>query len=81
MQKYRNRFERMTVPRQKTEIRKPIADLKQTAPTMAAVGLAAMERKRKYVIRVAGSVMMLYVIVQIRKYDLSHRIGKVNIDN
>lgn len=81
MQKYRNRFERMTVPRQKTEIRKPIADLRQTAPIMAVVGLAAMERKRKYVIRVAGSVMMLYIIVQIRKYDLSHRIGKVNIDN
>lgn len=81
MQKYRNRFERMTVPRQKTEIRKPIADLRQTAPIMAVVGLAAMERKRRCVIRVAGSVMMLYIIVQIRKYDLSHRIGKVNIDN
>lgn len=55
MQRYRNRFERMTVPRQKIEIRKPIADLRQTAPIMAVVGLAAMERKRKYVIQVADS--------------------------
>ena len=45
----------MTVPRQKTEIRKPIADLRQTAPIMAVGGLAAMERKRKYVIQVADS--------------------------
>ncbi|MFQ6822363.1 MAG: hypothetical protein ACLRTZ_02880 [Agathobacter sp.] len=55
MQKYRNRFERMTIPRQKTEIRRPIADLRQTAPIMAVGELAAMERKRKYVIQVADS--------------------------
>ena len=55
MPKYRNRFERMTIPRQKTEIRRPIADLRQTAPIMAVGELAAMERKRKYVIQVADS--------------------------
>ena len=55
MQKYRNRFERMTIPRQKTEIRRPIADLRQTAPIMAVGEPAAMERKRKYVIQVADS--------------------------
>ncbi len=55
MQRYRNRFERMTIPRQKTEIRRPIADLRQTAPIMAVGELAAMERKRKYVIQVADS--------------------------
>ena len=60
MQKYRNRFERMTIPRQKTEIRRPIADLRQIAPIMAVGELAAMERKRKYVIQVADSGTVSY---------------------